>query len=487
MLGMPPDRFPEEHQPKSPGGRDSPPLATPVTPPCTGRARSSIIRRPSSRSLVRTSGRVHAVPHRVQPVLGDSHQLLELSHKDFNQANSPNHVTAGFPTTCDTCHTTLAWKGASFNHNNTPFPLTGAHTTVQCAQCHVGGKFVGLSTDCGSCHMKEFNGTSNPNHAAAGFPTTCSFCHTTTSWAGAVFDHSKTPFPLTGAHNTVQCAQCHVNGKFAGLPTNCGSCHLARFQVGHKSQPRRRGISDGLLALPHHRILGRRDIQSQRHAVPAYRRAHHGAMRAVPRERQFHECADGLRLLPPGAVQVDHQSEPYRRRIPDGLLGMSHHSILGGRGLRSQQDAVPTHRRAHHGAMRAMSRERQFRECADGLRFVPPGAVQVDHQSEPCRRRIPDGLLAMSHHSVLGGRGLRSQQDAVSAYRRAHHGAMRAMPRERQFHKCADGLRLLPPGAVQVDHQSDRTPPDSRSIARCATPPCPGLARRSITARLRSR
>ncbi|HLK19154.1 MAG TPA: hypothetical protein VKT81_09365, partial [Bryobacteraceae bacterium] len=150
--------------------------------------------------------------------------------KDFNQATSPNHVTAGFPTTCDTCHTTAQWKGASFNHNNTPFPLTGAHATVQCGQCHVGGKFVGLAMDCGSCHMKEFNGTNNPNHAAAGFPTTCSFCHTTATWAGAVFDHGKTLFPLTGAHTSVQCAQCHVNGKFAGLSTNCGSCHLTEFK-----------------------------------------------------------------------------------------------------------------------------------------------------------------------------------------------------------------------------------------------------------------
>ena len=51
---------------------------------------------------------------------------------DCNGTNNPNHAAAGFPTTCDTCHTTTSWTGATFNHNNTPFPLTGAHITVAC-------------------------------------------------------------------------------------------------------------------------------------------------------------------------------------------------------------------------------------------------------------------------------------------------------------------------------------------------------------------
>ena len=34
----------------------------------------------------------------------------------------------GFPTTCELCHDTIHWTDATFNHNNTPFPLTGSHT-----------------------------------------------------------------------------------------------------------------------------------------------------------------------------------------------------------------------------------------------------------------------------------------------------------------------------------------------------------------------
>ena len=45
------------------------------------------------------------------------------------------------------------------------------------------------------------------------------------SWQGAVFDHAGTNFPLTGAHRSVPCASCHVDGVYAGTPTDCVACH----------------------------------------------------------------------------------------------------------------------------------------------------------------------------------------------------------------------------------------------------------------------
>ncbi len=148
----------------------------------------------------------------------------------YNSTNNPNHAAAGFPTDCSLCHTTSGWDGASFNHSQTKFPLTGAHTSVTCGQCHVNNQFVGLSTDCVSCHLADYNQTSNPNHSSAGFPQQCNLCHNTTQWQGAVFDHSTTGFPLTGAHTSVQCANCHVGGKYAGTPTDCYSCHRTEYQ-----------------------------------------------------------------------------------------------------------------------------------------------------------------------------------------------------------------------------------------------------------------
>jgi hypothetical protein len=151
-------------------------------------------------------------------------------HKaDFTSTTNPNHVSSGFPTDCSICHSTSGWSPASFDHSKTGFPLTGAHLTVACAQCHKNNNYTTVPTACVGCHQADYNGTNNPPHAASGFPTNCETCHSTSSWSGAVFDHSKTPFPLTGAHLTVACNQCHVNNVFVGTPTDCYSCHKADY------------------------------------------------------------------------------------------------------------------------------------------------------------------------------------------------------------------------------------------------------------------
>ena len=98
-------------------------------------------------------------------------------------------------------------------------------------QCHSSGVYKGLSTACNSCHLKDYQGTTNPNHAAAGFPQDCSLCHSTTDWLSATFDHSKTKFPLTGKHTTATCAQCHASGQYATLSTACYSCHSNEYNT----------------------------------------------------------------------------------------------------------------------------------------------------------------------------------------------------------------------------------------------------------------
>ena len=148
----------------------------------------------------------------------------------YDRTTNPSHVAAGFPRTCETCHTTSQWSGAKFDHSAaTRFALTGAHVSVACAQCHANNRFAGTPTDCASCHLNRYNSTTNPNHAAAGFPQDCALCHSTASWTGATFNHSATRFPLSGAHLNVNCATCHINGRYAGLDTSCVSCHLAKY------------------------------------------------------------------------------------------------------------------------------------------------------------------------------------------------------------------------------------------------------------------
>jgi predicted CXXCH cytochrome family protein len=149
--------------------------------------------------------------------------------QDFNNTTNPNHVTAGYSQVCTICHTTNAWTPSLFNHNSTAFPLTGAHTTVSCARCHIGGKYAGTPKDCYSCHAQDFTNAANPNHITAGFSQLCSNCHNTSAWTPAIFNHSSTAFPLTGAHKTVSCAGCHSGGKYAGTPTDCYPCHTKNF------------------------------------------------------------------------------------------------------------------------------------------------------------------------------------------------------------------------------------------------------------------
>jgi hypothetical protein len=145
---------------------------------------------------------------------------------DFANAAAPPHT--GFSTDCATCHTMTAWQPATFNHTNTPFPLTGGHVSVTCQQCHVNNKYVGLATTCYGCHQQDFATAAAPPHT--GFATDCTTCHTNTAWQPATFNHNNTLFPLTGAHTTVStCVTCHANNVYAGLSTACYSCHQQQF------------------------------------------------------------------------------------------------------------------------------------------------------------------------------------------------------------------------------------------------------------------
>jgi hypothetical protein len=146
---------------------------------------------------------------------------------DYNQANNPNHAQNNFNHDCTQCHTNIAWSPATFNHAQTRFPLTGAHTNLQCIQCHSAG-YQNTPFDCYSCHQADFNQVTDPNHIQNNFSHDCTLCHSTTAWDPATFDHAQTQFPLTGAHVTLQCISCHAGG-YTGTPTDCYACHQSDY------------------------------------------------------------------------------------------------------------------------------------------------------------------------------------------------------------------------------------------------------------------
>jgi hypothetical protein len=143
--------------------------------------------------------------------------------KDYREAKDPDHAAASFPTQCQICHrSSLAWKGAVYDHSQ--FPLKGKHKTASCSECHVSGQYQGVSSECVSCHLNDYNSTKDPDHKKANFPVDCVICHGSNaeSWQNANFDHNQF-WPLQGAHTNLDCQSCHSKGY--NLPKDCYGCH----------------------------------------------------------------------------------------------------------------------------------------------------------------------------------------------------------------------------------------------------------------------
>ena len=138
---------------------------------------------------------------------------------------------------CTNCHGPDAWLPTTYDltrHATSRFPLTGAHQAVPCNACHAaddttrGMVFRLARLDCAGCHRKD-----DP-HQGQFAGRICESCHETSSFAVTDFDHSRTRYPLDGAHRTVPCAGCHKtetapDGKrfrrFTPLGTACRDCH----------------------------------------------------------------------------------------------------------------------------------------------------------------------------------------------------------------------------------------------------------------------
>src|SRR5271165_5651899 len=177
--------------------------------------------------------KVKCVECHVKPVFTDVGKNCADCHADIHLRRLGSD--------CAQCHTVLGWQ-VSVNqirdHQNR-FPLLGAHAAVQCDECHKGaavGRYEGLSTECVSCHLTDYQKTNNPPHLAntAVFSTTCNMCHSFDSWLNAKFDHTTTGFLLTQGHANVPCLSCHIGNNYHLMiaPTDCGNsgCHLTTWQ-----------------------------------------------------------------------------------------------------------------------------------------------------------------------------------------------------------------------------------------------------------------
>ncbi len=167
-------------------------------------------------------------------------------HEDVHKGQFAN---APWLNRCESCHDVQGFPAAHFaltRHKETRFPLTGAHSAVLCADCHkpmVAGtqqplKYHFEDVSCTACHIDPHKGEFQERMRAKGKDGAvvgCTACHTTARWKELnQFDHSKTAFPLQGAHRSVGCADCHIpaametsmkNVDFRAASKQCSGCH----------------------------------------------------------------------------------------------------------------------------------------------------------------------------------------------------------------------------------------------------------------------
>ncbi len=139
---------------------------------------------------------------------------------------------------CALCHSTDGWQIPAqhwqekrgntkiFNHDNTEFPLTGTHLSVDCRNCHENLIFEQAPTDCIGCHQDVHQTTVGND---------CARCHTTAFWLVDKIPelHEEVGFPLTGVHEMLFCVDCHqseTNLRFERMGNDCITCHRADYE-----------------------------------------------------------------------------------------------------------------------------------------------------------------------------------------------------------------------------------------------------------------
>lgn len=93
---------------------------------------------------------------------------------------------------CAKCHDETRWTTTRFDHDETDYPLTGAHEKAPCVGCHVGARYEDTPTTCVSCHAID-------DAHDGRFGKDCASCHDTAGWAKKGFDHEReSGFPSSG-------------------------------------------------------------------------------------------------------------------------------------------------------------------------------------------------------------------------------------------------------------------------------------------------
>ena len=180
--------------------------------------------------------------------------------QDYQAAADPDHQASGFSTDCAGCHTAIPWAPAFFDHSASVPAHRGPRRRSAAPATPTGT--IRHAQRCYACHQTDYEGTADPDHQAAGFPTDCTQCHDTADATGSRGSSTRS-WPLTGGHSGPDCDACHAGGRLlrdahrllcchqddyqgttepdheaAGFPTDCTQCHDAQRLGGGRLGPR---------------------------------------------------------------------------------------------------------------------------------------------------------------------------------------------------------------------------------------------------------
>ena len=227
----------------------------PATPAIARRTRASgrdaSTTTPSSAGGRARHAGLHGLPQE-QRLQGHAARLRRLPPGRLPADDEPEPPAAGFPTTCDSCHrpTDPSFKGGRLQpHSRLPAGRRARHAGLRA--CHKNNVYKGTPRDCVGCHLADYQRTTSPNHAAAGFPTTCDSCHRATDsqfrarlqsqlassrwWACTPRRRARRATRTTStrarratasaATSPTTSSTTNPNHQAAGFPTTCDSCH----------------------------------------------------------------------------------------------------------------------------------------------------------------------------------------------------------------------------------------------------------------------
>lgn len=181
---------------------------------------------------------------------GVTNQKCLSCHQNVNHRGGLHPTFASKP--CIACHvehkgrafSIIDWKFVgghdTFKHETTGFRLENYHADIACTKCHVRRlktghtSYVGLSTDCQSCH-KGVHGFRRVELAAR-----CETCHQSgKALRGQLLQNWSTEHArysgvkLEGLHTSLACTKCHTDARMTGRspPRKCLDCHTPPHPV----------------------------------------------------------------------------------------------------------------------------------------------------------------------------------------------------------------------------------------------------------------